>query len=93
MYYVIVVRPAWLWDTISIHHAFITLFARHQFGNHRAVLLVDGGLVVVLPTGVIGLATMLTGLNFWQLNRIDASNSPLLIIGADIALNTVCGKH
>ena len=56
------------WSLICIHHAFIAFLAWHQFGDHRTVLLIDGGLIVVHSTTrtIVSLRpTMLARSNFW----------------------------
>ena len=87
-----------LLPSVPYHHTFVTLLTWHQFGDHCTVLLVNSGLIVVNSTTtitdvVIRLVTMFTWLDLWQLNCIDTSNTSLLFIRADCALDSVRWKH
>ena len=41
------VRRSAVEPILELHHALITLLARHKLGDHGTVLLIDGGLVSV----------------------------------------------
>lgn len=79
------------------HHAFVTLFARHEFRYHGTVLLVDRRLVVVdtssLHAVLIGLRASLDGLDIGQLDWLYASCSALLIVWADDPLHSMRRQH
>lgn len=84
---------------ISYHHSFIALLARHEFRDHSTVLLINSGLVVVNSAAILHTvvirhaASMLARLNLWQLNCIDTSDTSLLFIRTDCALDTMRRKH
>ena len=80
-----------------IHHALIAFLTGHQFRDHCTILLVDCGFVIVnspaLIDAVVRLAPVLARANLRQLDVVDAADTTLLIVGSDLALDAVAGKH
>jgi len=80
-----------------IHNAFVALLTGHQFRDHGTILLVNCGFVIVnsstLIDAVVRLASVLARANFRQLDVVDASDTTLLIIGADLSLDAMAGEH
>ena len=77
---------------VDLHNSLVALLARHELGDHGAILLVDGRLVSV-PAALALVVAVVVFRRALDLGQLDVLVVAAVVIWANTPLNVVVREH